>query len=659
METQTLIEGGTTLVVNGLLQNDMDAAGFKILNLDTSNLSVGAGPISFPAVSKNFLNSYDSVSRLFTSLRPATTDLSDFPAVAGQTGKVLSNDGASLLWATPQGGGYLNVKQSPYNAVGDGVTDDYAAISQALSDAAGGLGVYFPKGTYLISQPLTVTAACSLAGDNQSQSVIRLAPASSGLYVLQVPSGSTVVRLGFNGSLNASTQPVTVGRVGLQILNASDVSIFSCTASNCSGSGIQATGCSGVIVRGCTVSGCGGYGIQASNSPRSVFAGNRVQGTTLSGIMAVNSPYSVISGNQIAQCGQNGCGIGAFDSDNTVISGNLVQQCLIGIGAVITSSHRSTRISFGYTVTGNNVLRNYLGGIVITLASGFNATGNSMVGNGQGGTDSLTYTVEPGITVDAAGTGYLSGDVLTVTGGAGTPMKVAVLRTGAGGSLLQDGLAVIDPGAYTTFPVNPVACTGGTGSGATLILTGTFIYTAGTAYYPGQVLLGNTGEFISPVRVLVTKVDGAGAVTAYQILDGGGYTGTLPSVLGFASDAFSGAGGTPPDAEAANPGSGFQLTPSWGLRYSKPNNGRAAFGIATVGSVNGGVIGNNIIHTVSTGTGILIREDASPYDSRADWLCVTGNSLMNNFYSIKGATGYVLDDDYNRNSIFDNNIIYP
>jgi hypothetical protein len=318
-------------------------------------------------------------------------------------------------------------------------------------------------------------------------------------------------------------------------------------------------------------------------------------------------------------------------------------------------------MNFGYSINGNNVLRNYYGGIAIIMASGFNATGNSVVAVGQGGTDSLTYTVEPGIMVDTAGSGYQAGDVLTVSGGTGTPMKVAVLKTGAGGSLLPDGLAVMDPGAYTAFPANPVSVTGGSGTGAALILTGTFIYTGGTGYFTGQVLIANTGTFYNPVRVLVTKVDSGGAVTGYQILDGGGYTGTLPTVLTFSNDAFSGAGGilTPSDPDVISPGASFQLMPSWGLRYSKNMNGRVSFGIATVGGVNGGVIGSNVIDTVRTGAGILIRQDVAPYDSRASWLCVTGNSIMNNLYSIKGATGYVLDDNYDVSSIFDNNLIFP
>ena len=40
---------------------------------------------------------------------------------------------------------YVNVKQAPYNAVGNGVSDDTAAIQSALN-AAGGGTVFLPRG---------------------------------------------------------------------------------------------------------------------------------------------------------------------------------------------------------------------------------------------------------------------------------------------------------------------------------------------------------------------------------------------------------------------------------------------------------------------------------------------------------------------------------
>ena len=64
--------------------------------------------------------------------------------------------GATTLIARDKGGQVFNVKA--YGAVGDGVTDDTAAVNAAFAAAyaAGGGVVYFPAGTYLIAGSLTI-----------------------------------------------------------------------------------------------------------------------------------------------------------------------------------------------------------------------------------------------------------------------------------------------------------------------------------------------------------------------------------------------------------------------------------------------------------------------------------------------------------------------
>lgn len=49
------------------------------------------------------------------------------------------------------GSGFVNVKDSPFNAKGDGVTDDRAAIQAAIDAAPAGTVLFFPNGTYLIN----------------------------------------------------------------------------------------------------------------------------------------------------------------------------------------------------------------------------------------------------------------------------------------------------------------------------------------------------------------------------------------------------------------------------------------------------------------------------------------------------------------------------
>ena len=62
--------------------------------------------------------------------------------------------------------GYINVRSLPYNATGDGATDDTRAIQQALNDmgSAGGGIVFVPEGNYLIATNLMVPRATVLKG---------------------------------------------------------------------------------------------------------------------------------------------------------------------------------------------------------------------------------------------------------------------------------------------------------------------------------------------------------------------------------------------------------------------------------------------------------------------------------------------------------------
>lgn len=72
---EPLVSGASTLVRNGLMQSDMDAQGFRIVNLDTSNLVLDELP-SQSADPNTWFNSYDQGSHTFGFTRPAFTNLS-------------------------------------------------------------------------------------------------------------------------------------------------------------------------------------------------------------------------------------------------------------------------------------------------------------------------------------------------------------------------------------------------------------------------------------------------------------------------------------------------------------------------------------------------------------------------------------------------------
>ena len=122
-----------TPINSGLLQSDLDCAGFDLLNFS------GGGGTGLPA--------------------------------GGTTGQLLqkqsSTDG-DADWATVAGGGVerkFDVKT--YGALGDGTTDDTTAIQAALAaiPAAGGV-LYFPAGRYLYAgSTLTLDRMITVEGD--------------------------------------------------------------------------------------------------------------------------------------------------------------------------------------------------------------------------------------------------------------------------------------------------------------------------------------------------------------------------------------------------------------------------------------------------------------------------------------------------------------
>src|SRR6266496_79845 len=67
---------------------------------------------------------------------------------------------------------FANVKNSPYNAIGDGVHDDTAAIQQAISACPTGQVVYIPPGTYRTSGSFNIGRFKTVRGAGPTQTKI-------------------------------------------------------------------------------------------------------------------------------------------------------------------------------------------------------------------------------------------------------------------------------------------------------------------------------------------------------------------------------------------------------------------------------------------------------------------------------------------------------
>ena len=88
----------------------------------------------------------------------------------------------------------VNVKNAPYNAVGNGIADDYSAITNAIAKCANGKAVFFPAGTYLVSKQIKI--------ENKSI-VLRGAGASSTRLLLtdtNTTDGANIYFRGYSGN---------------------------------------------------------------------------------------------------------------------------------------------------------------------------------------------------------------------------------------------------------------------------------------------------------------------------------------------------------------------------------------------------------------------------------------------------------------------------
>lgn len=115
----------------------------------------------------------------------------------------------------------INVKQPPYSAVGNGTTDDTAAIQAAIAAciAAGGGTVDFPVGTYIVSSPLLVNASgVRLRGVSDTASIIKTNSSSTGTLMVGSQSisgsgksvGCTIEELGFQCPATSTATNVLV-----------------------------------------------------------------------------------------------------------------------------------------------------------------------------------------------------------------------------------------------------------------------------------------------------------------------------------------------------------------------------------------------------------------------------------------------------------------
>jgi hypothetical protein len=129
-----------------------------------------------------------------------------------------------------------SVKNTAYGATGDGTTDDAAAIQLAVdaAEADGGGTVYFPAGTYAITDRINVPAFVNLLGEGAESSVIRVNHLSSDAIALEGgPNEISGLTIDTAASTNTGSAIRFEGSGGITIIDRCTFSMGNGTVLEC------------------------------------------------------------------------------------------------------------------------------------------------------------------------------------------------------------------------------------------------------------------------------------------------------------------------------------------------------------------------------------------------------------------------------------------
>lgn len=144
-------------------------------------------------------NAYVVITAYTSGATFGSTDTANAQEIATVTATALADLGVTPL-------GIINVKAPPYNATGNGSTDDYAAVAAAATAAAAGpYALFFPAGTYLMGSSsnqvtLTIPQGVSMYGSGAGVSkLVWGSTTQASAFVVMVGSHHRIRDLSING----------------------------------------------------------------------------------------------------------------------------------------------------------------------------------------------------------------------------------------------------------------------------------------------------------------------------------------------------------------------------------------------------------------------------------------------------------------------------
>ena len=401
------------------------------------------------------------------------------------TSSVTVSSSGSVSGSVPAG---TSVKSSPYNAYGDGVHDDTAAINTCIAAVAGTGGtVVVPAGTYMVN-PTANSWRGLMMGSNMTLylsagAVIQSITMNVGSYAIigfancsnciltgpgiisgdRATHGGPVDEQGHGVYVNVGTHDITISNItsqncygdGFYIysdVNPSHITITNVTANNNRRQGISIIGCqggfTGSVANGCTVT---GSTFQNTNGtgPECGLDIEPNGGEIVDGVLFQNNTLQGNYGGGITVTGATGSTTTNVIIDSNTVTNNVWRSGWAGsragndndqCGIEVAQNYGTTSLSSGTKITNNTITGSAGLGISCDHATYATITGNKV----SGSLNESTYA-------NGSGAALFDSDYNTITGN--------TITGNAGGGVWFVGTAAAD--THNTIAPNTFSGNGG------------------------------------------------------------------------------------------------------------------------------------------------------------------------------------------------------
>jgi len=326
----------------------------------------------------------------------------------GSTTYTCSICGDTYTETTGYNDNFVNVKEN--GAIGDGVSDDTAALNKIFKDQAGKT-IYFPAGTYIISGAVYLYSNTTITGEGTSSVIMACAgmPVGTTMLYTNGTTGLKVTNISVSGNSSINTRDLGYSdKDGIHLLdlwNSSNVTVSNCHFINNIYAAIRSIGTSNILVDSNEFSqtDCGFVTLGNVNASNITITNNSFNGHDWSEPVAfyanANFDNVIIMNNKILNK-INATGIFVSSkgiNTNFKIENNYLENVAVGIcvyninsGTICnniingTTSGRgiSVNASSNMTVTGNTINSSNQDALYVTDCTNTNVSGNTISGYG-------------------------------------------------------------------------------------------------------------------------------------------------------------------------------------------------------------------------------------------------------------------------------------